>query len=491
MESSLKYLTHFGLRYNPFPVAPDSKNFFFSQTITQTVSELIHGIEARKGFLILVGEVGLGKTTIGKKILAMLEKRNIKTSWVFNTRCEERQLLKDIIADFGLEPCSENSGELFRQLNQFLLAQAQEGRNCALIIDDAQNLDTKSLEMIRMLSSLESDHEKLLQILLIGQPELLKKLDSPELRQLKSRIVIQKQALPLSRDELRDYIIFRLTSAGSCGSITLRRSALNYIHRVTKGNFRKVNILMDRCLYAGFVLGVQQIDSKVVRMAWKDLNPSGRGILKRKLLALAAAALVLAGVGVIHLAERNTVSVAQGVSDFKAGLGTDSVPEPVVQFMRDYGAIELAGEFYSALKGNSLEVFSQEMYKTTGLELISLKELPAHVKDRYGVLCHPYGPEGSSTYFLFWKPPIKFSRFYYGYKGKEVERLQELLAQFDYYCHKVDGVVGRNLMKAVVAFQEEMGLEVTGFPDSNTLFLLSNLSEVFKSAGSVQEKATG
>ncbi|NNK86599.1 MAG: AAA family ATPase, partial [Desulfobacterales bacterium] len=168
----LSYLNFLGLEYNPFPVAPDDENFYFSNHIYEILSEIIHGIISRKGFMVITGDVGLGKTTISRRILSVLEEKGIETSLCFHTSYQDVELLREINRDFGINTTSLLFGEQMELLNDFLVAKNKEGKNCAIIIDDAQNLNHKSLELVRMISNLEANQQKLVQILLVGQPEL-------------------------------------------------------------------------------------------------------------------------------------------------------------------------------------------------------------------------------------------------------------------------------------------------------------------------------
>jgi general secretion pathway protein A len=174
-NEELRYLEYFGLGYNPFPVAPDNENFYISEHIDQILTELVHGIVARKGFMVLTGEIGLGKTTISRRIINILEENEVETSLILHTFYQDVELLREINKDFGLYTDNLELSDQMKVLNDFLINQNREGKNCAIIIDDAQNLNSKSLELIRMISNLETDREKLVQILLIGQPELMKK----------------------------------------------------------------------------------------------------------------------------------------------------------------------------------------------------------------------------------------------------------------------------------------------------------------------------
>jgi general secretion pathway protein A len=204
MNDETVYLDYFGFSCNPFPVVPDYEKLFLSDHIDMMISELVHGIQARKGFMVLTGEIGLGKTTVSRKIVSILEEKNVETSLIFHTLYKNPELLREIVRDFGLHTDSLKLSDLMRLLYKFLIDQAKQGKNCVIIIDDAQNLSTKNLELIRMISNLETNRQKLVQILLVGQPELLSKLDSLELRQLKSRIIITEEAHPLTHEELKN-----------------------------------------------------------------------------------------------------------------------------------------------------------------------------------------------------------------------------------------------------------------------------------------------
>lgn len=190
------FLNYFGLDRNPFPVAPDDDHFYFSDRIEQVVTEITHGVVARKGFMVLTGEVGLGKTTISRRIVNLLKKNKIITSMVLHTSYQDAELLMEINRNFGNGINIPRIGNQLRRLNNFLLAQSHQNKNCVILIDDAQNLNFKSFELIRMISNLEANQQKLVQIILVGQPELKGLLNSHRLRQLKSRVVIQKRSCP-------------------------------------------------------------------------------------------------------------------------------------------------------------------------------------------------------------------------------------------------------------------------------------------------------
>lgn len=503
--SGLSYLDTLGLERHPFPVAPDDEHFYVSANIEQMVAEIVHGIEARKGFMVISGDVGLGKTTITRRILKILNYKQVNTSLVFHTSLKDVDLLREINRDFGMadEVALSSEGGLgyeLQRLNSFLLSQYRQGNNCAIIIDDAQNLDRASLELVRMISNLEADCRKLVQILLVGQPELTAKLGMPELRQLQSRIFISKAVRPLNRDELRTYILFKLSLAGNQGRITVSQDALRHLYRHTGGNFRQVNMLMDRCLYALCTDGGKQIDHRTVQTAHADLHHHEAN-RRRPMAALAASValpilLIVTG-WLVHLytsggataSERassqyykvpsNDVRLpphADGPLPISAQIPTMAASEQfdpaVVDFLRSKQLEAHTAEFERALSEGSVSLWAERIYRQNGLQLVQLPSLPDSVRRRYGALALPSASGEVVTWLLFWEPAVSIHRFYYGYQGKEIAALQQWLTAVRLYHRKIDGVVGPHLMKALVAFQTRSGLPVTGFPNAETLFTL-------------------
>lgn len=224
----------------------------------------------------------------------------MRTSLVFHTSLKDVDLLREINRDFGLEPPPATDGgqlgDHLRQLNDFLMNQYAQGKQCAIIIDDAQNLDRASMELVRMISNLEVDRQKLVQILLVGQTELMMTLGSPALRQMQSRIVIRKVVRSLSREELQDYIRFKLDAAGNGGAIHMTRPALWRLYRITRGNCRYVNLLLDRCLYALCHLSEKVITRHIIGLAHTDLKPEKA---RRNMRALSLSTALLAAAVIV------------------------------------------------------------------------------------------------------------------------------------------------------------------------------------------------
>lgn len=515
LQEEMAYLKYFGLEVNPFPVAPDVEHFFLSRDIDRLITEIVHGIVTRKGFMALTGEVGLGKTTISRKIMKILEEKGVQTSLVFHTSYQDRELLRAINRDFGLLVDTLEFGDLMNVLQDFLLGQNMEGRNCAIIIDDAQNLSPESLELVRMISNLETDRQKLVQVLLIGQPELMKKLDSPELRQLKSRIIIKQEARPLPAEELENYILFKLNVAGNKGKTSITRKAVRTIYRMTGGNLRQVNTVMDRILYVAFIRNTRKITSDVVKEAKRDLKPGKtwerHPIFKRlhpwfavpAICALMGILLFISPFRVSHLAkEINTLffsgpAVTESLADTQTNTALDPknktnagsamqsgnvngpvylkekpVPEALREFLSAYSLTRFTGPFAGALASGDFTEIKKEILRETGYQLVTLKRLPEGVREKYGVLVWPNARGIGREFFLFWHPKLQIPKFYYGYRGREIAQLQKLLADALCYRGNVDGIVGTGLMKAVLEYQKRQGIEVTGYPDQRTIFLL-------------------
>jgi general secretion pathway protein A len=265
------YKEFYGLKENPFNVTSDPSYLYLSNTHKEALDHLLYGVEQRKGFLEITGEIGAGKTTLCRAFINRFDER-IKTSLIFNSNLPEMQLLEAILDDFGIDPVRRNKVAFLRALNKFLLEQLSCGNNAVLIIDEAQNLRFSTLETIRMLSNLETEKEKLLQIVLVGQPQLRKKLESPNLVQLRQRISIRFHIKALSRDEIPQYIEHRLDVAGSSGKIAFAPAAIGHIHSYTGGIPRLINIVSDKSLLLGFVQSTFYIGEDIVQKSIEELE---------------------------------------------------------------------------------------------------------------------------------------------------------------------------------------------------------------------------
>jgi general secretion pathway protein A len=267
------YQTHFGLSQAPFNITPDPSFLYLSASHREGLAQLTYGIRARKGFEVLTGEVGTGKTTL---IHALLNDLNgsAQTALIFSTIVSSADLLRSVCEEFGLVEPKRPLGEIHDylvSLNEFLLESYQKGENCALIIDESQNLSAEVLESIRLLSNFETSKDKLLQILLVGQPELAVRLNSPELRQLKQRVMLRHHLRALSLQECCEYVSNRLKVAGGDRTI-FTPNALESIHSYSAGIPRIVNVLCDNALLTGYALGRKEIDTGIIREVAEDLS---------------------------------------------------------------------------------------------------------------------------------------------------------------------------------------------------------------------------
>lgn len=264
------YKDYYGLREMPFNITPDPRFLYLSPSHQEAIQHLRYGIAEKKGFIVLTGEVGCGKTTLCRYLLNEIEGRPIETALIINPRVSETQLLQAILRELRVEKIKQSRQELLEQLNAHLLKLIHEGKDIVVIIDESQNMTFQALEHIRLLSNLETDTQKLLQIILIGQPELKEKLQHPSLRQLRQRILVHYDLRPLNREEMEQYIRYRLILAGANGRPEFSRAALNKIFRHSRGIPRLINNICDKSLLSAFVKSRDLVTWWDVRRAVKE-----------------------------------------------------------------------------------------------------------------------------------------------------------------------------------------------------------------------------
>lgn len=266
------YKEFFGLRANPFNVNPDPRYLFLTRHTEEALACLTYGIQSRKGFVLLTGEVGTGKTTLINKLLEWLRLQQVATAFIFNSRLNTLQFLDYMMADFGIPCDSKAKSQILLRLYNWLLDRYRAGETAVLIVDEAQNLTEEVLEEIRMLTNLETFTEKLLQIVLVGQPELEQKLKQPQLRQLRQRLTLRARTHALSMDETRAYIQQRLRIAGSNGQQIFDPEAVVAIHRYAYGIPRVINLLCEHSLVSAFVDQQRVVGPAVVDSVATDFD---------------------------------------------------------------------------------------------------------------------------------------------------------------------------------------------------------------------------
>lgn len=269
------YKEFFGLRANPFNVNPDPRYLFLTRHTEEALACLTYGIQSRKGFVLLTGEVGTGKTTLINKLLEWLRLQHVATAFIFNSRLNVPQFLDYMMTDFGIPIESKSKSQILLKLYNWLLDRYRAGETAVLIVDEAQNLSDEVLEEIRLLTNLETFTEKLLQIVLVGQPELELKLRQPHLRQLRQRLTLRAKTHPLTLDETYAYVGQRLRIAGSNGQPIFQPEALAAIHRYAGGIPRVVNLLCEHALVSAFVDQQHLVSAAVVEAVARDFDMTG------------------------------------------------------------------------------------------------------------------------------------------------------------------------------------------------------------------------
>jgi general secretion pathway protein A len=266
------YQSFFGLRESPFNVNPDPRYLFLTRQIQEALAGLTYGIQNRKGFILLTGEVGTGKTTLLNRLLDWLHGRRMATAFIFNSRLEVNHLFDFIMAEFEI-PCeSREKSQVLLRLNQWLLERYRAGETAVLIVDEAQNLSPEVLEEIRLLTNLETSTEKLLQIVLTGQPELEEKLKMPQLRQLRQRVTLRCRTAPLSLEETFGYIAERLRIAGANGESIFSKESIETVHRYSCGIPRVVNLLCEHSMINAYVDGVRPVPAQLVQEVAREFQ---------------------------------------------------------------------------------------------------------------------------------------------------------------------------------------------------------------------------
>lgn len=266
------YQRFFGLRESPFNVNPDPRYLFMTRQIQEALAGLTYGIQNRKGFILLTGEVGTGKTTLLNRLLGWLRGQRVATAYIFNSCLSVNDLFDLMIAEFEIPCDSREKSQVVLRLNQWLLERYRAGETAVLIVDEAQNLSPEVLEEIRLLTNLETSTEKLLQIVLTGQPELEEKLKAPQVRQLRQRITLRCRTAPLTLEETFGYIAERLRIAGANGEPIFSKEAIETVHTYSCGIPRVVNLLCEHSMINAYVDSLRPVPAHIVEEVAREFQ---------------------------------------------------------------------------------------------------------------------------------------------------------------------------------------------------------------------------
>jgi len=292
------YNKFYGFKEKPFEITPDPKFLYLSENHKEALAHLTYAIREKKGFTVITGEVGTGKTLLVQTLLSRLN-GNVRTAYLFNPRLDSTDFLQYICEDLGLKDQKKSKGEYLAQLHHFLTDCYAKDENVVLIIDEAQNLDPKLLEEVRLLTNLETPKSKLLQVILMGQPELDGILDRRQCRQLKQRVTLRYHIQPLSKEETKKYIRQRLRNAGALLPNLFSPEAIDKIYKYSKGIPRLINVLCDNALLLGYATDEKVVGKSMIREVIKDLDGFSQRKIKKYLFAAILLALVSICLGII------------------------------------------------------------------------------------------------------------------------------------------------------------------------------------------------
>lgn len=438
-----RHLEVLGLQRSPFPPTPDTTGYFQTTALERELVEAGHCLRTRAGFVLLTGEVGTGKTTFLRKLIAGLEQDGMVVSLVFNTFLQGGDLLAAVLRDFALVPQGNPATDI-ETLNRFLLQCWQRQTTCVLVIDDAQNLDIESLELLRLLTCLESGQEKLLQIVLAGQPELLTLLAQPSIRQLTSRISKHACLDPLPAGSVRAYVQHRLQAAGGNDSITLHEDAAATLYKATGGNPRHIHLIMDRCLYGLYAHSGEQrpIDESLVKAAAAEAGVRQPRRKRRPASSWAIAASLAAACGI---AASTLLRSGDSHAEPAQGAIANAIRDP--DWERCIARIDPAVRVRQSIPAQTVALL-----QTHGSHCV-------RINDGLGEIAF-----SASTV----QPPLD-------QLPEQIRQLQQRLHEAGHYDGHIDGRLGPLTHRAIARLQLRYQLPGTGTADPLTLHLLDGI----------------
>src|SRR6201996_7446665 len=271
MRGAEMYNTFFKLQSSPFGTSPDPRFLYMMPHTREALACLEYGISARKGFTVLTGEVGTGKTTLLRRALSSFNGRRVSTAFVFNPRLDVLDFLEFVLTDFGIVPVNRTKSAMLMQLNRWLIERFRMEETCVMVVDEAQNLAWELLEEIRLLTNLETSSEKLVQIVLSGQPELEEKLRAPDVRQLRQRIALWARTHAITAEQTANNIVQRLAIAGSNEQL-FPEDSIAAIHRASRGIPRIINLICEHALILAYVEQLHQVPEALIQAVAGDLD---------------------------------------------------------------------------------------------------------------------------------------------------------------------------------------------------------------------------
>jgi general secretion pathway protein A len=530
------YESFFALKEKPFSLTPNPRFLFLSKTHNEVYAHLIYGIESRAGFIEVTGEVGTGKTTILRTLLSHLDEEKYRVAFIFNPKLTAFELLRNINREFGVADDGLSNPDLIRSLNEFLLTENRAERTPILVIDEAQNLSGEVLEQIRLLSNLETEDDKLIQIVLVGQPELRHHLSDHSLRQLNQRIAVRYQLGSLNKEEMASYVLHRLNIAGRPDGNIFSSAALKKIFQCSGGVPRRVNLICDRALLTAYSEERGVVYPRDVKQAVKELAGMGEGsqsanLLHWKILAPLVIVLFVALVSFFWLTPFGSLPVNANVAqEVKAPAlktaGQNTIPPkiPAISIKPD-SLIASCNAVFSLwdaplLSGNAISSgfdFDRE-FNARGLRLVRLAgrfeelskfnvplllPLPEEQGGGYMSVLEQTAPDawsvepayqgkkiltsvelnnlGMQMAFVPWVDFASIGNIAVpSVQGENVRRLQFLLGLTGCSDLPTNGRFGPLTIGCIKDFQREQGLVVDGLVGPRTLILLYQAAGAYK-----------
>ncbi len=516
------YKSFFGFTEKPFSLTPDPRYLFLSSSHQEALDHLLYGINERKGFILISGGIGTGKTTLCRVLLDHLDEKT-KSALILNSFISDMELLRSINQEFGVNIPDgvETKKDYIDALNNFLLTNFSEGGNAVILIDEAQNLSFKVLEQLRMLSNLETEREKLIQIILVGQPELKEIVSAPSLRQLDERITVRYYLNPLNFKDIEGYVEHRMIVAGGRGNVRFSKAAFSLLYNASQGNPRRINSICDRALLIAYTNENFIVSKAIIKKAIKDLygNQAGQPAsapLRQGFLLTAVLILFLALAGILgfeyikHLSSQRTANEESVIIASPAPKTEEpAIPEKTKDLFLDekrsistlftlfYSKTEndnyrihdfqvkfvnyrLAPEYYVMLKKPfrvsvaGLENSGRFMVIDNTKEGTAVAFSPggeSSIITREFILNH-WGEEVSWIYPMDTKNPV----LHPGMKHDSVSDLQKALLQTGYLVN-LTGIYDDETTQAVIHFQNAFGLHPDGIAGPVTRALLYQMVE--------------